>query len=110
MTLLITLVLTDEVEVVTTDDDGAVHLVSADDTLEDATTDGDRRCEWALLIDICTLDGLLWGLKAQTDRLVITDDTVRLLGRDTGEDLGNTLLLLESALDLLSHVDKVLSL
>ena len=69
-------------------------------TLEDATTDGDRRCEWALLINICTLDGLLWGLKAQTNRLVITDDTVRLLGRDTGEDLGNTLLLLESALDL----------
>lgn len=68
-------------------------------TLEDAATDRDGRSEWALLVYIGALNGLLWCAVAETDRLVVTNDAARLLSRE-GVALGNTLLLLECALDL----------
>ena len=39
MTLLESTVLLDEVKVVTADDDGALHLLLADDTSQNATTE-----------------------------------------------------------------------
>jgi len=97
--LLITVVLGDEVEVLATDDDGALHLGGDDLTIEDAATDGNIASERALLVNVVTLDGLLGGLEAQTNLLVPAVVLGGLLASDLGV-LEDTLLLLESLLNL----------
>ena len=97
--LLITVVLGDEVEVLATDDDGALHLGRHDLTSEDAATDGNIAGERALLVNVVSLDGLLGGLEAQTNLLVPAVVLDGLLASDLGV-LEDTLLLLESLLNL----------
>ena len=46
------LVLLDVVQVVATDDDGALHLGGLDDARQDATADGHVAGEGALLVDV----------------------------------------------------------
>lgn len=58
VTLLVTAVLLDEVQVVPSDNDRARHLVLDDDAGENAAADGDVAGERALLVDERTLDGL----------------------------------------------------
>ena len=70
MTLLVPVVLGDVVQVITTDDDGALHLSGADDAGEDATTDADVRGERALLVDVSAVDSGLRSAEAKTDLLV----------------------------------------
>lgn len=50
MTALVTGVLGDEVEVLATDDEGAVHLGGDDGAGKDTATDGDETSEGALLV------------------------------------------------------------
>lgn len=50
MTLLVSLVLWNVVEVVTANDEGSVHLGGDDDTAEDTATDRHETGEWALLV------------------------------------------------------------
>eukprot|EP00215_Chloropicon_roscoffensis_P005284 CAMPEP_0197505382 /NCGR_PEP_ID=MMETSP1312-20131121/4149_1 /TAXON_ID=464262 /ORGANISM="Genus nov. species nov., Strain RCC2335" /LENGTH=203 /DNA_ID=CAMNT_0043052325 /DNA_START=105 /DNA_END=714 /DNA_ORIENTATION=+ len=69
--LLVTLVLLDEVEVVPTNDNGAVHLGRLDDPLQNPAPDGNVSGERALLVDVGSLDGLPWGLEAKADVLVV---------------------------------------
>jgi len=47
-----------------------VHLGGHDGTGEDTATDGDHASEWALLVDVGTLNGGLGGTETQTDVLV----------------------------------------
>jgi len=72
VTLLVPVVLGDVVQVVTTDDDGALHLGRTDDAGENTTTDANVRCEGALLIDVIGVDCSLRGAEAKTDLLVET--------------------------------------
>lgn len=103
--LLKTVVLLDVVEVITTDDDGLVHLGRDDGSTEDATTDGNVSGEGALLVDVLTLDGGLGGLEAKSDLLVIANGDLVLVGLadgrlsldDNKRDVG---LLLERSLEL----------
>ena len=67
VTLLITLVLGDVVEVVTTNDNGALHLGGDDETLEDLSTDGNISSEGALLVDVGAFDGSIGGFDAKTN-------------------------------------------
>lgn len=106
MALLVTVVLGDEVEVLATDDDGALHLGGDDLTSEDATTDGDITGEGALLVDVLALNGLLGGLEAKTDLLVPAVVLDRLLAGNLGV-LEDTLLLLESFLNLVVGLCRV---
>ena len=98
--LLITVVLGDEVEVLATDDDGALHLGGDDLSVQDAATDGNIAGEGALLVNVMTLNSLLGGLETKTDILVPAVVLNRLLAGNLGV-LENTLLLLESLFDLL---------
>lgn len=50
MALLVTGVLWDEVKVLATDDESAVHLGGDDGSGQDTSTDGDLAGEWALLV------------------------------------------------------------
>ena len=89
-------------EILTTDDDGALHLGRDDLTVEDTTTDGDIASEGALLVNVVTLNSLLGGLEAQTNLLVPAVVLGRLFASDLGV-LEDTLLLLESLLNLLAN-------
>lgn len=51
-------VLLDVVQVITADGDGAVHLHLLDDTSQDAATNWDIASEWALLVNVGTINGL----------------------------------------------------
>lgn len=70
VSLLVTVVLLNVVQVFTTDDDGAFHLGGDDLTGKNTTTNGNVTGEGALLIDVSTSDGFLGSLETQTDILV----------------------------------------
>lgn len=98
VTLLITIVLLNIVQIVATHNDGAFHLGAHDNAAEDTSTDGDVAGEGALLVDIGASNGLLRGLKAQAYILIPAGALT--LGDDTlvVEEYG--LLFLEAALML----------
>lgn len=50
VSLLISGVFGNEVEVFSSDDEGSVHLCGNDGAGEDATADGDHASEWAFLV------------------------------------------------------------
>ena len=98
VSLLITVVLLHVVQVITTDDNGALHLGGDDGAGKDASTDGNASSEGALLVDVGAGDGLLGSLEAKTNVLVPTGTLT--LRDDTLVILEDSLLLLESTLSL----------
>lgn len=56
--LLETVVFTDEVQIITTDDNSTMHLHFTHNTSQDTTTDGNVSREWAFLVDVSSGDGL----------------------------------------------------
>jgi hypothetical protein len=56
MPLLVSLVLADVMEVISADDDGAIHLGRFDTAGEDTSTDGNVTSEWALVVNIVACD------------------------------------------------------
>jgi len=106
--LLITVVLGDVVEVLTADDDGAVHLCGADDAREDAAADGHRGGEGALLVDVGAGDGSTGSAEAKTDVLVEAGKLAAgldllALGKHTATALGKHHLTLVCTLGLFCH-------
>lgn len=59
MTFLETTVFTHEVQIITTNDNGTLHFVFADDTGQDAATDSYISGPWALLVNVSTINGLV---------------------------------------------------
>lgn len=68
--LLITVVLWNKVEVIATQNDGALHLGADHSACKNATADGDVASERALLVNVSTSDGLLGSLETKTHALV----------------------------------------
>ena len=101
--LLVTVVLGDVVQVITTNDNGPGHLGGDNHTPHDATTDGNITNPGALLVNVGALDGFPGGLESQTNILVVASGTATGLLGDTGSALTNEDggLLLESVLSLL---------
>jgi hypothetical protein len=102
VSLLVTGVLGDEVEVLAADDQGSVHLGGNDGAGKDTATDGDETGEGALLVDVAALDGGTGGTETQTDILIPSSSA---LARSGGLGLGlgvleDVRLLLESTLRL----------
>lgn len=87
MSLLVSVVLWNVVQVVTSDDDGSVHLGGDNSTREDSTSDGDLTDKWTLLVNVVTLNSGLWGLEAQTNILVPSLGTSVGLSLWVGEDV-----------------------
>jgi hypothetical protein len=96
VTLFVTVVLGDVVKVITTDNEGTLHLGRGDNTSKDTTLDVDFTDERTLLVNVGTGLGFLGGLETVTDFLEPT--LVTLLG--VLGVLENTSLLLESLLGL----------
>jgi hypothetical protein len=89
VTLLITLVLLNVMEVISAHNDGSVHLGALYFATKDTAADGDVSGEGALLIDVVTLDSLLGGLETETDRFI---PSVSALARDFTGLLGDLLI------------------
>lgn len=95
--LLITVVLVHKVEIVTTNNDGALHLGTNNNSSEDTSADGHITSEGALLVNVSAVNGFLRGLEAQThileparslalrhDALVVEEDGLLLLEATLG--------------------------
>jgi len=63
VTFLKSVVLLDEMEVITSDDNGSLHLVGNNNTLEDFASDGDITGEGAFVVDVVAVNGGLGGLE-----------------------------------------------
>lgn len=100
VTLFVTVVLGNVVKVITTDNEGTLHLGGGDDTGKDTTLDVDFTDEGTLLVNVGTSLGFLGGLETITDFLEPT--LVTLLG--VLGVLENTSLLLEGLLGLRKEI------
>lgn len=87
--LLITLILLNVVKVVPAHDDGAVHLCALHLSAENTATNRNIANEGALLVNVVTLNSLLGGLEAKTNRLV---PPVATLAGNLGGLLGDLLV------------------
>ena len=71
VSLFVSLVLLDEGEVVSADDDSSLHLGGDDHALQDLSSDGHVSGEGALLVDVLALNGLGGGAEAKTGVFVV---------------------------------------
>lgn len=67
VSLLVSLILSNIVEIISSDDDSSVHLGADAHSLENTTSDGDVSSEGAFLVDVGSLDGVSRGVEAQSD-------------------------------------------
>ena len=62
--LLVSVVLVNIMQVISSHDDGSLHLGGDDQSLEDSSSDGDLACEGALLVDVVSFNGFLGCLES----------------------------------------------
>ena len=72
MSLLESVVLLDEMKVISSEDDGVGHLGGKNDSLEDSSSNADVGGEWTFLVNILSLDGSLWGLETESDSSAVS--------------------------------------
>jgi len=99
------LVFSDEMKIISSDDDGALHLQLLHDAIENSSTDLNESGEGAFLVDVVALLRLNRGLEAKSDVLHVAD----LLGFGPSDEGGlvvqkDILLLLESTFRLVRHL------
>lgn len=87
VSLLESVVFWNVVQVVSSDDDGSVHLGGDNSTGQNLTSDRDLTNKWALLVDVGTIDGGLRGLETKTDLLVPSLGLLVGSGLWVGEDV-----------------------
>ena len=105
MPLLKSSVLANVLQVISADDNSALHLVRDDHALEDSATDGHVSCERALLVHIVPLDSELGGLESQANALVVSHALGGLLSKDALGTDEDSILLLVSLLGLFSLLE-----
>ena len=96
--LLLPSVLLDVTQVVTADNNRALHLRGDHQTLQNGTTNGHRGGERALLVDVLSANGSLRGLDVQTH--IGVPALVGLLAQKVDLAVREHLLLLESSVIL----------
>ena len=106
MSLLIPVVLFDEVEIVSSEDDGVSHLVGDAHASEDLASDADISGEGALLVNVVSLDGLGRGLESQTHVFVVSDSLAGLGGQNFLIVKEDSILFLVCLLSLLNHANR----
>lgn len=69
VSLFVSVVFWNVVQVVSSDDNGTVHLGGNNGTSQDLTTNRNQTSEWTLLVNVRTFNGSLWSLETQTNVL-----------------------------------------
>ena len=82
MSLLESIVLLDVMQVISSQDHSSSHFGREDYTLQDSSSDAHVRGEWALLVNISSLNGSLRSFEAKPNFLVISWEDSLLLGKD----------------------------
>jgi hypothetical protein len=100
VSLLVSVVFRDVVEVITTDNNSALHLGGNDDSLQDLASNGNVRSEGTLLVNIVRLNSLLGSFEAEPDVLVVSDTGAGLFCEQLFAVEEDVILLLESSLVL----------
>lgn len=67
MTFFKSFVLADPMEIIPSYNDGLLHFGGNNDAAKQAAADRDITSEGALLVNVGALDGIAWGLDAQTN-------------------------------------------
>jgi hypothetical protein len=80
MALFESVVLSDEMEVITTDDDVVCHFVGDNDTLENSASNADVSGEGAFVVNVVALHSFLGSLEAESDFLVESNTGAGLFG------------------------------
>lgn len=73
MSFLVSVIFGNVVEIIPSDDNGPLHFLTDDNTLEDLSPNGDFAGEWALFINVLGFDSFLRNLEAQTNILEVPD-------------------------------------
>ncbi len=73
MSLLISVILFDEMDIVSSNDNGVSHLCGNHNTLEDFSSNANIACERTLFINISSANGLLGSFEAKTNVLVVSN-------------------------------------
>ena len=73
MSLLISVILLDEMDIVSSDDERVLHLGRNDDSFEDLSSNANIACEWTLLINICAFNGFFWSSETKTNVLIVSN-------------------------------------
>jgi len=97
VSLLVSVVFRDVVEVITTDNNSALHLGGNDDSLQDLASNGNVRSEGTLLVNIVRLNSLLGSFEAEPDVLVVSDTGTGLFCEQLFAVEEDVILLLESS-------------
>ena len=97
-TLILPSVLLDITEIVTTDNDGTLHLSGNHQTLQNSSTNGNRGSERTLLIDVLSANSSFRGLDSQTHISIPT--LIGLLAKEMDLTVREHFLLLEGSLVL----------
>lgn len=63
MSLFVSVVLWNVVQVFSSDNDGSVHLGRNNSTRQNLTSDRDSTDKWTLLVNVGTFNSRLWGLE-----------------------------------------------
>lgn len=64
VSLFVSVIFWNVVQVVSSDDDGSVHLGGDNSTGQNLTSDGNSTDEWTLLVNVGTFNSGLWGLES----------------------------------------------
>ena len=64
VSLFVTVVFWNVVQVISSDDDGTLHLGAHDDTSQDTTTNGDVAGEWTFFVNVSSFDSFTWSFEA----------------------------------------------
>ena len=104
MSLLKSVVFLDIVQVVSSHNDGSVHLGAHHHSLQDLSSDGDIGSEGAFLIDVLSFDGFLGSLESKSYILEVSHSLAGLLSQQLGAVEEHGVLFLESSFNLyVSH-------
>ena len=73
VSLFISIVFGNVVEIISSDNDGSLHLCGDTDSLEDLSSDWNVAGEWALFVNVGWFDGFLWGSESKSDVFEVSD-------------------------------------
>ena len=73
VSLLVSVVLRNVVQVISSDDDGSLHFGGDDNTLENLSSDRYAASERTFLIDVVSFNGFLGSFEAEPDAFEVPD-------------------------------------
>ena len=80
VSLFVSVVLGDVMKIISSHDDGSLHLGWDADTLQDSSSDRNVAGEWAFFINVSRFDGLFRSSESKSDVLEISDTGCCLFG------------------------------